>query len=658
MFNRVSNVILEAIAPPLPLKDDFCWHWNKVTTFYVDKDNRTAKNAVEQTSLPNHLHAMVCLLLQEEEQHGEQTDEYSLGPCFEFFFESKVLNKLTTLAQSDVPPGICQQLVASPYEESEVEFLNCIAVRIRDNENLLTCYTREKFPLITALTSLLMSADNDVSTKAGDALLCLLSVCKENEAEIIVNETTFCTKVIERLIELYLSIPKSLTPEEVESSTTATLLSDYNVNISAFSSAARKYLCFFRWFVFCDMVANETNCQLLTDAFLIQFKEQFLRLIASDLCENNIQTATFTTVLISNCLRNVGNLLTANIGEYFCSQGSENIASLLTVLIERCSVLVEGSSLQEADDNRRERHNLCISTMQLFEEILSKPSEKILNDLVIRFVASRGYYSVEANVSELLRSEDFDSLVFAEKSGGASPGSSPTNNFFSPNSHIHRILQFFMRLVPDELKSAENESEPGYESYISEAQKHFNDCVAVCENWSWKKNENCGESGAEVVNTSEDETTSAESQPEADRFDRFYEGDFLSMLFTNLENMVHLPYDVNLQVTSLLSKLALFPERHLNEYLLDPTIPLTKNSRSLFTVLHKVVDELQVKVQGVGNLQLKLRLTRNLLLGNNEDISVKTIDESNSKTLEALIVIEEFCKELAALAFVKYHNSL
>lgn len=48
------------------------------------------------------------------------------------------------------------------------------------------------------------------------------------------------------------------------------------------------------------------------------------------------------------------------------------------------------------------------------------------------------------------------------------------------------------------------------------------------------------------------------------------------------------PYDVNLQVTSVLSKLALLPHPHLHEYLLDPYINLAPGCRSLFAVIVRV----------------------------------------------------------------------
>lgn len=83
---------------------------------------------------------------------------------------------------------------------------------------------------------------------------------------------------------------------------------------------------------------------------------------------------------------------------------------------------------------------------------------------------------------------------------------------------------------------------------------------------------------------------------------------------------------------------------------------MPRSIRSLFSVLHLVVDELQISVLGVTNLNEKLSSVRKNLLGETDDDI--TSDRETAKVLEAIIVIEEFCKELAAIAFVKHHTML
>ncbi|XP_010787281.1 protein FAM160B1-like [Notothenia coriiceps] len=111
------------------------------------------------------------------------------------------------------------------------------------------------------------------------------------------------------------------------------------------------------------------------------------------------------------------------------------------------------------------------------------------------------------------------------------------------------------------------------------------------------------------------------------------------------------PYDVNLQVTAVLSKLSMFPHPHLHEYLLDPYINLAPGCRSLFSVIVRVVGDLMLRIQRIPDFTPKLLLVRKRLLG----LEPEGINVDHMTLLEGVIVLEEFCKELAAIAFVKYH---
>lgn len=62
---------------------------------------------------------------------------------------------------------------------------------------------------------------------------------------------------------------------------------------------------------------------------------------------------------------------------------------------------------------------------------------------------------------------------------------------------------------------------------------------------------------------------------------------FLCGLISDVLSILQ-PYDVNLQVTAVLSKLSLLPHPHLHEYLLDPYINLAPGCRSLFSVIVRV----------------------------------------------------------------------
>ncbi|NXI25075.1 F16B2 protein, partial [Zosterops hypoxanthus] len=128
----------------------------------------------------------------------------------------------------------------------------------------------------------------------------------------------------------------------------------------------------------------------------------------------------------------------------------------------------------------------------------------------------------------------------------------------------------------------------------------------------------------------------------------FYEGHFLKVLFDRMSRILDQPYSLNLQVTSVLSHLAAFPHPHLHEYLLDPYLNLAPGCRSLFSVLVRVMGELMQRLQRVPQARAKLLLVRRQLLG------LEPGEQMDHTVLfQGVVVLEEFCKELAAIALVK-----
>ena len=219
-----------------------------------------------------------------------------------------------------------------------------------------------------------------------------------------------------------------------------------------------------------------------------------------------------------------------------------------------------------------------------------------------------------------------------------------SNSLFN-NSSI-KSIKYFVALIPNELKSCN--SDFSFQPYIEEAQLRLDDCLQICKNFKWPK---------EIVDNNFTESRQSSAEQE------FEESDFIRMLFDNLENIIRIPFfsyenrflhfELNLLITSLISKIALYPHPNLSEYLLNPSLPLKENCRSLFSILHRIVDELQIEVHPVKQLKIKLNVIRNFLLGETTDLNGFEITNKDRKILEILVLVEEFCKELAAIGFVK-----
>jgi hypothetical protein len=617
---------MEVLAPTIPLEEEFVWHWNQITDYYAI-NSECLKGPIEATNIGQHLDKMCQILIEEQlndEQEGKlkKNSKYerkgSIGPSMEYLLQHKILDTMSVLAQTDSPFGMCPQillfftkllsqsslelvphkcvyssvqkliivcgkLIAGPYESNEVLFLTCISDQINRNPDLINCFLNDSFPLINALLALLQSPDSEISTKSGDALIRLVAVINERAAQIMTEETPFCSKIVHQLVTLYHAIPPSLKPQEIETAINTCFGSQVSSNaqtFESFSSAIRKFLCFLRWFVFFDMIIHHlSNETILMKTLLLQFRDDFLEsCIVPDLTgfgykdESDANDHIFlTTVLLANCLRNIASeQLATTIGEFLLIETKSetllqtnnhyNRHNLKNVLLNRC-LLIEPKSPESShsDSNlldKNKRIQLCMSSMQLFEEILNKPSVSILNDLVIQYLSDRRYFDKSVSDSDTyLDFNDFDDMrtqftsYLTEDQEEVSIGSTPNSHHLS-TSHVHRVLQYFTSLVPEELKSCQTNDEFGYETYVREAQKHYQECALICSNWKEWSNESLNRYSDDLQHqTSEDEIGSSNSEPEADISHKtFFEGPFLAMIFDNLQYMVQLPYEVNLQV--------------------------------------------------------------------------------------------------------------
>lgn len=137
--------------------------------------------------------------------------------------------------------------------------------------------------------------------------------------------------------------------------------------------------------------------------------------------------------------------------------------------------------------------------------------------------------------------------------------------------------------------------------------------------------------------------------------DNFNEGPLLRLLFNHVKNMANQQYELNLAIIAILSKLALLPHPYLHEILLNPEIPVAPGATTLWMCLQSLAKQLLLEIPRIENFQQKIADTGKRLLTNPPMISEN--DEEADPMFEAIIVLEEFCKELAAIAFVKYHHA-
>ncbi|XP_072883912.1 FHF complex subunit HOOK interacting protein 2A [Hemitrygon akajei] len=773
MFTKFTNILqqaVEALAPSLPLQEDFVYHWKAITHYYIETTDDKAP--VTDTNIPSHLDQMLDILVQEE--HERESGE--TGPCMEYLLHHKILETLYTLGKADCPPGmkqqvlifytkllgrikqpllphinvhkpvqklirLCGEVLAAPTENEEIQFLCIVCAKLKQDPYLVNFFLENKSPrdagitkprqttgdvanktvtnrgvssdseqaqsleaeistglcsatcgavtspldsssgssqqstdlsasfnemvlsphviattdhcqnqdynLVNSLINLSKSPDGRIVVKASEGLMLLVSLPEPAAAKCLTENTSLCQLLTERLSMLYRALPQSIDPMDIES------LESVNWGLDSYSHkedttafpGKRPLISFLSWLDYCDQLIKEAH-KVTAAALARAIRERFFVPVMEPQLLQTSEIGILTSIsLLNRIIRQItSNAMLQELVFFLLGEQRQpeapghNKHQLRCRLIEHCDHLSD---------------EISIMTLRMFEHLLQKPNEHIIYNMVLRNLEERNYVenkppcqedkdivengqiagAVDLEEDPLFTDLSPDNRMLGSNWLTASPPPTPDHIKTDGKTEVHKIVNSFLCLVPDEAKSSYYVEGTGYDTYLRDAHRQFRDCCGNCMRWDWpgtpKPLEKCN----------------LESS--------FYEGHFLKVLFDRMGRILDQPYDVNLQVTSVLSKLSLFPHPHIHEYLLDPYINLAPNCRSLFSVIVRVVGDLMLRIQRIPDFTPKLLLVRKRLLGFEQDGPI--IDHMT--LLEGVIVLEEFCKELAAIAFVKFHAS-
>lgn len=761
MFSKLTSILqhaVEALAPSLPLQEDFVYHWKAITHYYIETSDDKAP--VTDTNIPSHLDQMLDILVQEENER----ESGETGPCMEYLLHHKILETLYTLGKADCPPGmkqqvllfytkllgrirqpllphinvhrpvqklirLCGEVLATPTENEEIQFLCIVCAKLKQDPYLVNFFLENKskslasrgtqgvtsedaaksqdpvsadssqcrpprelsgatgvghaesedepphhmddlsaslddlsvtslpeasaippkqdYNLVNSLLTLTRSPDGRIAVKACEGLMLLVSLPEPAAAKCLAQSTCLSELLTGRLTSLYKALPQSVDPLDIETVEAVNWGLDsysHKEDASAFPGK-RALISFLSWFDYCDQLikeAQKTAAVALAKAIHERF---FIGVMEPQLMQTSEMGILSSTALLHRIVRQVTS----------------------DVLLQEMVVFILGDQREPETLSEISRHPLrhrliehcdhisdeiSIMTLRMFEHLLQKPNEHILYNLVLRNLEERNYTEYKplcpedkdvvenglmAGAVDLEEDPLFTDIspdnTLPNQEWISSPHASPDHPKNDGKTEVHKIVNSFLCLVPDEAKSSYHVEGTGYDTYLRDAHRQFRDYCAVCLRWEWpgapKPLEKCDLEAA------------------------FFEGHFLKVLFDRMGRILDQPYDVNLQVTSVLSRLSLFPHPHIHEYLLDPYVNLASGCRSLFSVIVRVVGDLMVRIQRIQDFTPKLLLVRKRLLGLEPEGPI--IDHIT--LLEGVIVLEEFCKELAAIAFVKYHAS-
>ncbi|XP_061088434.1 protein FAM160B1 [Conger conger] len=729
MFSKFTSILqhaVEALAPSLPLQEDFVYHWKAITHYYIETSDDKAP--VTDTNIPSHLEQMLDILTQEESER----ESGETGPCMEYLLHHKILETLYTLGKADCPPGmkqqvlgfytkllgrirqpllphinvhrpvqklvrLCGEVLAAPTENEEIQFLCIVCAKLKQDPYLINFFLENRakagaagasgleggvgdvaepskasspdtgqsqsagdsraepqnappsnhnpsYNLVNSLLNLTKSPDGRIVVKACEGLMLLVSLPEPAAAKCLTENTTLCQLLTDRLTTFYQALPQAMDPLDIETVESVNWgLDAYNLKEDAAAFVGKRALIsFLSWLDYCDQLikeAQKTAGAVLAQAVRDRF---FVTILEPQLMQTSELGILTSTAVLNRIIRQVTSESLLQQTVYFILGEERHAESLATIsrvplrhrLIEHCDHLSD---------------EISIMTLRLFEQLLQKPCEHVVHSLVLRSLEERSYAenkapeereavengalpeAVDLEEDPLFTDLAPDNRLSSPDWLSASPPQSPDHAKADGKTEVHKIVNSFLCLVPDEAKSSYQVEGTGYDTYLRDAHRQFRDYCAVCQRWDWRG--------------------SPKAFEKCDLQTPFFEGHFLKVLFDRMGRILDQPYDVNLQVTSVLSKLALFPHPHLHEYLLDPYINLAPSCRSLFSVIVRVVGDLMLRIHRIPDFTPKLLLVRKRLLG----LEPEGPGIDHLTLLEGVIVLEEFCKELAAVAFVKFH---
>ncbi|XP_025318951.1 FHF complex subunit HOOK-interacting protein 2B [Canis lupus baileyi] len=482
--------------------------------------------------------------------------------------------------------------------------------------------------LITSLMGLCKSKKGRVALKAQENLLLLVSVASQAAATYLVQSSPCCPAVAEHLCQLYQALPTFLDPADIAALEGISWRLPSAPSDEAAFPGKEALAAFLGWFDYCDHLIMEAH-MVVADALAKAVAEKlFVEILQPHLLHVSEQSVLTSTALLTAMLRQLRSpaLLREAVAFLLGTEPQpaapdDGPRTLCAHLIGHCDHLSD---------------EISITTLRLFEELLQKPHERIIRSLVLghlegRHYVARGSPEPESYEDTVDLEEDpyfTDGFLDSSFQPSAKHPPAPLTNLDGKTA-VTEIVNSFLCLVPEEAKTSAFLEETGYDTYVHDAYGLFQECSSRVAPWGWPL-------GPTPLDPHEPERP-------------FFEGHFLRMLFDRMSRILEQPYSLNLQVTSVLSRLALFPHPLIHEYLLDPYINLAPGCRSLFSVLVRVIGDLMQRIQRVPQFPGKLLLVRKQLMGQvpGEQLDHQTL-------LQGVVVLEEFCKELAAIAFVKF----
>ncbi|XP_058822794.1 FHF complex subunit HOOK interacting protein 2A-like [Topomyia yanbarensis] len=535
---------------------------------------------------------------------------------------------------------------------------NSAAVMVVPNEDIselkCDCDEEEHFVLFDAIVSYLDSADSTIIVRACEGIVILASLPTLNKScKAIQNSLSrFCAMMADRVAAHCQQIPEDMDTGDIEDANVSWGLIPRDSEQPHFIGRYQltSFLC---WLDYCDCLMQESPAlakelgELIRNQLLINYIEPGLM--------GNY--APFMLVLSAKIIKKTqSRALLDEIANWLIGEGDitdiNGADCLLTILIE----------------NAHENSDLLLQTLQFVESLLDNPHEKILHGMIFFYINSRGY--VDNNTLTIQSWSDEEDNRERRRGSAENPIKSRT---LAPHN-ILKVINHFLLLLPRHIM--DEAAGICYEEYMQDASRHYQTWINKTRGFNWPVeaiwSESPNDSPAKDLPIPSSKPKAKTKTDSSDvqcgdsgiSEESFYEGPLLKLLFSHVKHMSTQAYEMNLAVIAILSKLALFPHPYLHEILLSPEIPVAPGATTLWSVMQFLARQLLTEIPRVENFHEKIVETGKRLLSNpplcvhaaSQDQEEEE-DEIHDPLFESIVVLEEFCKELAAIAFVKYHHA-
>ncbi|CAG9810988.1 unnamed protein product [Chironomus riparius] len=554
-------------------------------------------------------------------QHSDSTTKGLFStkpPKHNTLFESNKLEpnirRVSLMINDETEESSCNEKSASPKNHSFPKDCNC------DDG--------DRFNLLDAVMSYIESADSTIVVRACEGILILVSLKElDNHCNAINASFTELSHIIgEKLFLCAESIPDDMELSDIEECNVTWGLfpkDDHHHFIGRYQLTS--FLC---WLDYADCLVKENY--LIADLLGMLFREQVLeKNLEPNLLELN---GPFGLVLTAKVIKQIkSEELLEEVATWLVGTEINGSDCLLNIIIE----------------NAQDNSEVLLQTLQLVEALLENPNERILHSMIFLYVNSRGYYD-----SREIESWSDEEEMREKRHGSAE--SAVKSRTMAPNN-ILKVINNFLLLLPRQLMA--ESAGTCYEEYMQDASRHYQMWIKKTWKFNWPVE------ATSPVKRPKSPVASGECNDSgiSEEMDmKFYEGPLLRLLFNQIRNMSNQPYELNLASIAILSKLALLPNPFLHEILLSTEIPVAQDAATLFTVIQALSKKLLSEIPRYSNFSARIHATAKRLLSNPplmKDEKDQTAHDESEQLFEALIVLEEFCKELAAIAFIKYHHA-